>query len=226
MIVYPDEWQSVGQPVSIKEIEDTLRLVLAEIDCECLSFSGGIDSSLLLYYMLEQGKKVKTFTIACDENHPDIKYSEMVISAFEGKFGVRIDSNWQVLKLDLFGDDLVKVFYDRLQQWTDSIIAGDGIDEFMAGYYAHQREPSEEVYYDYLHRLQEEQLAPLNNNSGSIKVNLPYIDKRLIYLMTQMPLSEKVDLYGRKKLLVELARGKLPEEAIERRKYGFATSAV
>lgn len=224
MIIYPNEWQVVGQPINIRQIEDTLRLVLSEIDCECLSFSGGIDSSLLLYYMLEQGKKVRTFTIACDENHPDIKYSRLVISAFESKFGVQINGNWRVVKTGVLGDDLVRVFYNGLHQWADSIITGDGVDEFMAGYYAHQEPPSEEVYYDYLRRLREEHLVPLNNNSGGIKVYLPYIDKRLIYLMAQIPLEEKVDLYGRKKLVVELAQDKLPHEVIERKKYGFCTS--
>lgn len=223
MIKYPSNWQSIGQAIDVNQIEDTLQLILSEIDCDCLSFSGGIDSSLLLYYMLEQGREVKTFTIACSESHPDIKYAKIVLAAFERKFGKRIESNWQIIKTGVLGDALVKSYYQGLSQWTDNIIAGDGIDEFMAGYYKHQELSNEAIYYDYLRRLQIDQLIPLNENSGKVQVYLPYLDKRLIYLMSQIPLWEKVDTCNRKKLMVKLAQGKLPQKVIDRRKYGFCT---
>jgi len=57
--------------------------------------------------------------------------------------------------------------------------------------------------------------------SGKVKVHLPYLDSGLISLYSQIPLSEKVDLHIRKKFMVRMAKGKLPDRVIKRRKYGF-----
>jgi len=225
MIIHPENWQTIGQPVSIAELDSTLRTVLSEIDCDCLSFSGGLDSSLLLYYLLDMGRTVRTFTMTCNAKHPDMLYARIAIRAFEKQFGVGITSRWSVVP-GVYGDDLVRAFYTDIAQWTDSIITGDGVDEFMGGYYAHQAEPSEEAYYTHLRLLQERHLAPLDKNSGSTKVYLPYMDKRFIHLMAQIPLEDKVDLYTRKKVMVELAQGKLPLDIIERKKYGFGTQHI
>jgi asparagine synthetase B (glutamine-hydrolysing) len=70
-------------------------------------------------------------------------------------------------------------------------------------------------------RLQEEQLIPLNKNSGQVKVYLPYLDNRLVLLFSQIPISEKVDSKHRKKIMIQMAKGKIPNEIINRRKYGF-----
>ncbi len=222
MIVHPKEWQKVGQPIKLSDIESAMRQSVADINCDCLSFSGGVDSCLLLHFMLELGRKVRVFNVACQSDHPDIEYSRMAIKYFERKFGVKLTGMWRVLN-NVHGDDLVKAFYSTLRQHTDSIIAGDGIDEFMCGYYGHQKELDEFTYYDYLRRLQVEHLIPLNENSGSVKVYLPYLDERVTSLLWQIPLSEKVDSECRKKLMVQLAQGKVPDEIIKRRKYGFAT---
>lgn len=224
MIVYPSDWRHVGEPIQLGQIEETLKQIVSEIPSDSLSFSGGLDSSLLLYFMLEAGKTPRVFTITCSDNHPDVHYSMLVVDYFKKKYGVNITGFWRVAN-GVKGDDLVKVFYSNgLSQHTNSIIVGDGIDEFMAGYYAHQRNPVEDVYYDYLRRLQTEHLAPLHDNSGSIKVYLPYIDTRLTSLLSLIPLADKVDRSNRKKVMVELAKGKVPDEVIGRRKYGFGTS--
>ena len=225
MIIHPKNWQSVGQPVSMADLDTTLRVILSEIDCDCLSFSGGLDSSLLLYHLLDMGRSVRTFTMTCDANHPDMLYAKASIHTFKEQFGGRVISRWSVVP-EVYGDDLVRAFYDDIAQWTDSIITGDGVDEFMCGYYAHQADPREEVYYTNLRLLQERHLAPLDENSGSTRVYLPYMDKRFIHLMAQIPLEAKVDLYSRKKVLVELARNKLSQEIIERKKYGFGTQYI
>ena len=224
MIVYPKAWQEIGQPISLTMIEKAIAQIIAEMPCDCLSFSGGLDSSLLLYFMLESGKKPRVFTIVCSDNHPDIHYSQTVLRYFREHYDVSIESSVRVLP-HLIGDELVKAFYQSgLSQHTDTIIAGDGIDEFMAGYYKHQQEPTETTFYDFMRRLQAEHLVPLNENSGSIKVYLPYLDNRLTSLLWQIPITDKIDKSHRKKLMVQLAEGKLPNAVITRRKYGFATT--
>ncbi len=223
MIKSPTNWMMTGRPVSLARVEHAMLSAVSDTDCNCLSFSGGLDSCLLLYFMLKLGRPVKTFTIACSDKHPDIEYSHKALSYFKALSHTNIvESHWFV-RPNIKGDDLVAAFYSLLPQYTDSIITGDGIDEFMCGYYAHQKSPIEDVYFDYLRRLLPEHLEPLNKNSGKVKVHLPYLDEQVTSLLWQIPLSDKVDTSERKKLMLTLAKGKIPSEIIGRRKYGFCT---
>lgn len=227
MIVYPKEWETVGQPISPEQIEQTLLEILSDIDCKCLAFSGGLDSSLMLYFLTQiHSDGIRLFTTGLSDEHPDVRYSRLVAAHF-GIFEhhVYIPTSDEVKAEqrpgDFPGDVAVRLFYRFVSECTYSIISCDGIDEFMAGYYPHMNEPIEVVYYDFLRRLRDEHLRALNRNSGIVKVYLPCIDKRLILLMAQIPLSEKVDHANRKKTLMRIARDRLPTEVIERHKYGF-----
>ncbi len=222
MIVKPENWSLVGVPVSLDRIEHAMLSAVDDTPCACLSFSGGIDSCLLLYFLLKLERKVRTFTIACSPDHPDIHFSHVAIQYFRESFKVPIESYW-FTRPKLTGDDLVRSFYSIVSQQTDAMIAGDGIDELMCGYYAHQSDSPEVPYYDFLRRLQKEHLEPLNDNSGTVRMYLPYLDDRVTTLLWQVPLSERVSLVERKKLMVRLALSKVPDEIIARRKYGFAT---
>ena len=225
MIAYPKDWKKIGQDISIRELDEVLFEILSGINCNCLAFSGGLDSSLLLHYLVQIHKGVEAFTIGLSMNHPDIYNSRIFSKRFKTvNHRIIMPTEKYLLKSrrDKFeGDTAVKLFYKFVSNHTDKIVSGDGIDEFMCGYYAHQENPSEKVYYDILRKLQKEQLVPLNKNSGKVKVFLPYLDERLISLMSQIPIIEKVDRIGRKNLVYQLAENKLPYSILTRRKYGF-----
>jgi asparagine synthase (glutamine-hydrolysing) len=229
VIVYPENWNEIGQEIQIVHIEEILLNILSDINCNCLSYSGGIDSTIMLYLMLKIHDEVRAFTIGVSENHPDIEISKLVTERFtnvchqifipskeEIENEVRDDFKFE-------GDDAVSLFYKKLVQYDiDKIIACDGIDEFMCGYYAHVNSPEEKTYYTYIRRLQHEQLIPLNKNSGDVKVYLPYIDSKLIYLYSQIPIEDKTRNQDRKSMMVRLAKKlNIPKEVINRRKYGF-----
>ncbi len=231
MIVYPEDWKGVGRQIKTNEILSLILNSLSEIPCNCLSLSGGIDSSLLLYFMMKIHPLVKVFTIGLSEDHPDVKYSTMVVDKIasvypKGMITHKIYTPWpDTMKRnhpnESSGNMAVRMFYKYVNTFTDGIIAGDGIDEFMCGYYPHQKSPKEETYYDYIRWLKKDHLIPLDRNSGDVKVYLPFLDSKLISLLSQIPLSEKVDTNHRKKIMVKMAEGRLPEEIITRRKYGF-----
>jgi len=195
MIVSPLEWNEVGRPVQIRDIELAILKVLSEISCNCLSFSGGLDSSLMLYFMLRRHKRVRTFTIGFSEDHPDIKYAQLVVCSFRNSVShsyyipTQKEMEAEEQPGDLEGDAAVRLFYRFVKKHTTEIIACDGIDEFMAGYYAHQDTLSETTYFNFIRRLQRDHLAPLNKNSGKVNVYLPYLDSRLISLYSRIPLS-------------------------------------
>lgn len=226
VIVYPENWREAGQQINLEKITELILQILQEIPCNCLALSGGIDSSLLLNFMLKIHRKIKAFTIGLSENHPDIKYAKMIADRYPRvihkiyiPWAAKIESEKQAD--DFPGDTVVRLFYRFVNIHTDGIIAGDGIDEFMCGYYEHQRSQNEEIYYAYIRRLNKEHLIPLDRNSGEVKVYLPFLDKRLLFLLSQIPIFEKVDNNHRKKLMVEMAKECLPDELIKRRKYGF-----
>lgn len=223
MIVYPNNWRELGKSVEPEDIDRVLRKIIADIPCDSLSYSGGIDSSLLLYYLLEVKGVAKCFTVANDKDHPDLYYSRIGVSYYEKVYKTIIPHS-VIIRQHLQGNDLVRCFYSYLSLHIKAIITGDGIDELACGYYAHQDNPCEEIYFDYLERLQAEHLEPLNSNSGAVRVYLPYCDDRIANLIYRVPLTEKVTNRNRKIILQRLADGKVPDELKERKKYGFATS--
>jgi len=231
MIVFPINWNRVGRHIGIKEIDNTLNSVIWGIDCNALSFSGGLDSSLLLYHMcmvrLPIAEKyspvlVKVFTAARSKTHPDIIFAKMVVEYFRKKYP-HINLKHYILYVPKEQDNGIELFYKFIAKYTNEIIAGDGVDEFMGGYYDHQFSGMgrHRVYHDHIRKLQKDHLIPLDKVSGKVRVYLPYIDESLITLYSQIPLSEKVDSITRKKVMVALAKGKIPDEILLRRKYGF-----
>lgn len=225
MIAEPLNWNKKGQPISINDIEETISSILVDIDVRHLSLSGGLDSSLMLYFMVRVfgHQDIYCHTIALNEQHPDYIFSEKITDYFDVKWDPLIpNQTLQPQKNDCPGDEIVRYFYDHLKgSKIDGIISCDGIDEYMCGYYEHQNNPSEATYYKYIRRLQEYHLQPLHENSGKIKVYLPFLENFLILLLSQIPLKDKVDSKNRKKIMIEMAKDKLPKEIIKRRKYGF-----
>ena len=224
MISFPKNWNQIGQEVTLNQIDFTMLRIITDLDCDCLSLSGGIDSSLLLYYMVRVfGKNVKCYTIAKNQDHPDYIFSNLIARHFEVDCIINVpDGCLKKRTGDFPGDEIVRNFYNTLaNNGIKRIIAGDGVDEFMGGYYDHMKSPTEKTYFDYLLKLQKEQLEPLNRNSSEVEVLLPYLDEKMIYLLAQIPLSEKVDPQNRKKIMLKLVKNKIPDEIIKRRKYGF-----
>jgi len=230
MIIYPNYWDEVGQEITIESVESAIVDVLEDIDCNYLAFSGGIDSTLMLYFMLQKYDIVNAFTIGSSKDHPDIVHAKLVadrLNTDELRVNLycyipTLEYATENIKLDDFaGDNAVRMLYNFVSRYTHNIIACDGVDEFVCGYYDHQKDPSEITYYDYIRRLQREQLQPLNNNSGNVKVYLPYIDDRITCLLSKIPISDKVDECSRKKTMLALSNGRVPNEVLLRRKYGF-----
>lgn len=222
MIVHPVGWPRAGQPVRISDIENTLYSVLSELDVQCLSLSGGLDSSLMLHYMEQlYGDSVRTFTIALNKRHPDYVWARKMAGWFGVDWSAYIRPDGVERKVgDLAGDEIVRSFYGWLEGLgVERIIACDGIDEFMCGYYTHQKSPTEETYYKFLGEMVENHLKPLHKNSGNVHVYLPFIDKRMVALYGQIPLQKKYK--SRKAVVMELARQHLPMGVLRRRKYGF-----
>ena len=229
MIAYPNAWREIGAIPDFKEIEDNLIQFLELLNCNNLALSGGIDSSYMLWCMTKVfGHSVNCYTIALNKEHPDFVFSENITK----EFGV----NWNFfipevkpkdLPEDNPGDSIVRTFFNWLSDnGKTEMICCDGIDEFMGGYYSHLHKPTHETYYDFMVRLKKEQLEPLDKSSGKVAVFLPYLHSSLIGLYDRIPMSMRFGTNGRKKVITNLACGKIPDTIINRRKYGFVDAMV
>ncbi len=222
MIRQPENWREIGRRVSLKGIASAICAAIRTAGVRNLSLSGGIDSTLLLYFMKRTlGDPIHCYTIAVDEKHPDYIYAKKAAEFFDVSF------HPYLIHKTLEPDDIVKAFYGRLSEHgINEIVAGDGVDEFTCGYYSHQKDPSEENYINWVRRLGEEHLFPLNENSGDVAVYLPYLSPDVISLLSLIPLREKVDCDYRKKPIVFMAQGNIPEEIVDRWKYGFCDATT
>jgi len=233
MIVYPDNWKQDYEELSNfyfdpREIINELYWILKRIKVLSIAYSGGIDSTIMLHILsaarresLFMGEEIHTYTIASREDHPDAEFARK-----GSKFYNTIHHEFIVKptrkESDKFeGDNAVRQLFELLPEFTDKIICCDGIDEFMCGYYKHQ-DGEVSVYKHYLNRLTPNHLIPLNNASGDVKVYLPFLDNRLTDIYRKIPLASKVDSKRRKKIMIEIAKHfNIPNEFIDRRKYGF-----
>jgi len=215
MIKYPEKWQGIGCKVDVADIGATIQWIIQKLNVRNLSLSGGIDSTLLLYFMKRiLGDPIHCYTIALDETHPDYIHAKMATKYFDVAFHPCF------LRTILEPDNIVKAFYGHLSAiGVEEIIAGDGIDEFTCGYYSHQNDQSEQNYISWIRRLHDEQLVPLNNNSGDVRVYLPYLSPEVVSLLSLIPLFDKVDDQYRKKIMRTMAQGKIPNGIIDRWKW-------
>jgi len=232
MIVYPKDWKKdysvyANTSVTVEHINrnnyidfilDNLKNTLKEINIKNLAYSGGIDSTIILALMSDIFPTVNTYTISSRPNHPDIIHAKIgSIKYNTNHTTILVEPTYR--KSDVYeGDNAVRMFFEYCK---DDIICCDGIDEFMCGYYNHQKDP-ERYYKKYLSELLPYHLIPLNRNSKKIKVYLPYLNKELIEFLSQIDINKKVDQITRKKIMIDIGiKLDIPIEIIQRNKYGF-----
>jgi len=230
MIQKPLEWKETGKIPTLEEIETLIMETLSNMQTKHLAYSGGIDSTLLLYYLKEIRSEVCTYTIASSTNHPDMIHALSVVNELDNVYPNFYIPDPKVINInkceeDYPGDEALRLFYNWVSNFASEIISGDGIDEYNCGYYPHMNNPNEETYREYLGKLVPEHLIPLDKYSGNVCVYLPYITTPLINIWERIPLMDKIDNQNRKKIVTLLAeRVGVPEHIINRRKYGFCSS--
>ena len=232
MIVYPTYWKrnydEYGDfnSLDVPEIVRILFSILEELEIRHLAYSGGIDSTIILSILSYIHKDVYTYTISSREDHPDAKFARLGANHYNSHHNEFIVEPTQADSDEQLGDNAVRQFYECVSVHTDNIICGDGVDEFMCGYYKHQ-DMSMKTYMFYLSVLCPYHLVPLNSNSKEVKVYLPYLDDVLIEIFRNIPLHIKVDHDKRKKVMIEIAKYLyIPDEFIERNKYGFCDAFI
>jgi len=240
MIIYPKKWNrdyakdldSIDPMIFVDGLQELLLIAIDEIKVMHLAYSGGIDSTIMLAEMTkvfgsekffgDQKKgKIHTYTLSSREDHPDMIFARQgaeLYGSIHHEFIVKPEAP---LEGDNPGDNIVRQFFNEISEHTSEIICGDGIDEYMCGYYDHMADP--DYYYSYyLSRLNSGHLVPLDEASGEVFVYLPYLEPHIVSLMLNIDLEYKVSSKERKKLMVLWAKKlNIPDKFISRNKYGF-----
>lgn len=211
-----------------------------------ISLSGGIDSTLISAMMVtivEPVKPIKAFTITpAAGKHPDMYYAKLVSKVF-GLNHYEIYPLLDTIKYaeretkKMFGknvrkgDEAIFILYEYLKLYgIREIIACDGIDEIMGGYWDHRDpdnnfEGNQEAAFEYFwQKLLPNHLKPLNEISAKcgINVKFPYLEEEFVKYALSIPLKDRTDIDESKKPLRILAKKYgVPEEIINRKKIGF-----
>ncbi len=228
MIVHPENWDYIYKLPTLDEIESVMSNAIRETGCPNLCLSGGVDSSLTLHFMAQVFSSIKCFTIAGSMSHPDVYYSKIVAEEYGVEHLVCIPTKDEIetnkVDGDLDGDVAVRLLHQFIAKHTDKVISADCIDELDCGYYTHQKEPTDYTFRKLLAELRSSHLEPLNRNSGSVQVYLPYATPEVVNMFLRIPVSEKVNSSTRKHHIMHIASKYLPEDIILRRKYGLCSA--
>jgi len=212
------------------------------------TLSGGLDSTLslaLLRKSLGWEKKIVTFTMGGDEDHPDIKFARRVARKFKtehheflpspNKIHVGLEdykterSREDLEKAVLEGSFDVYLLYEYISSFRPkTVIVHDGIDEQMGGYWEHRNkrvteDERKENFRLFWGELKSEHLNKLIKSSQEFGIHLlfPYLDEELVSFIARIPVKDRVIEEIGKIPLREIAEKlEVPRGIINRRKRG------
>jgi asparagine synthase (glutamine-hydrolysing) len=211
-----------------------------------VTLSGGVDSTLGLAILRLNfpEAKIVTFTMGGNENHPDVIHARMAAEKFGAEHREIIPSQDDIQealaeyqkefpgsdakKAVTDGDFDVYLLYKKISSMRPKMmIAYDGIDELMGGYWGHRKGKSLEerkgAFVGYWQRLIPHHLQPLLATSQEFDIRLifPYLSRELAQMISEIPISDRVSDEVGKLPMRELARiFEVPEEIIKRSKRG------
>ncbi len=230
MIVHPIDWfkkyENLAYPgyntsVDVVEIINLLKEVIYDTKVNHLAYSGGIDSTILLCLMSDIFYEVNTYTISSRKDNKDIYFSRLGSNIYKSNHHEFIVEPNEKETDKFTGDNAVRQLFENVINFTDKMICGDGVDEFMCGYHKH-KDLSFDTYSKFLKELLPNHLIPLNIGSMNVKVFLPYLDNKVVSIIKDITLTEKVSYNERKRVTNKIAKHlNIEEKIIYRHKYGF-----
>lgn len=207
-----------------------------------MTLSGGLDSTLSLAMLrtIFPAVPILAYTIGGGEAHPDLHYARIAAARFHITHFVEIPGTVERedarRMLTAMGDaspsngavGVMRIYALMALQGTNAVIAHDGIDELMGGYWAHRSERDDAAtratFENLWKLLVPNHLEPLERKARSVNICVvfPYLQRAVVECISRIPLADRTSREESKKPLCALARKYgVPEEIIARRKRGF-----
>lgn len=235
--------------ILIKSIKSTAEQSLKDNNGEIyMTLSGGLDSSLCLAIIrnIYPDVPIHTFTVATTKDHPDITFARaasFIFQTLHQQLIVNDDKKSQIIEeFQRYYGDEVKT-EGNINPWTayqlvkesgaKSVIAHDGIDEQMGGYWPHRKfgpggteedkQKQEEEFEYFWSRLEPDHLITLEKTADyfDIKILFPYLQKDLVEYISHIPVSERATGQWGKVIMRKLAKKYVWKPIRERAKFGF-----
>jgi len=219
-----------------EDIEDALK----SISQPGILLSGGVDSSLLAVLAAEYNPDIPCFVVGDNKMNPDVQAAKRLAEEKELKLYSYILDLEQIIavkqelkeciNLNIYeGDECVfAALKFAVSKGVTGIVATDGIDELMGGYWGHRdriRFPDLEDAFNHFERqLEEKHLEPMRRSAEFHGLDLIFIYRRnrLIELLSMIPLEDRIKGNVGKAVWKEIAQmAGVPLWVIEREKKGF-----
>ena len=219
------------------KLYEELEKAVSLCEGDYLSLSGGLDSTILAYYL--KNKKIKGITIiAKDFVARDLTYSQLVAKKFNIPLELKtvetkdlltaIEETIKILKV--FNDIEIRnsvVMYLALsaikKNGQTKIITGDGADELFAGYNFFLKKNEKELERD-LKRIWEVMHFPTRQLGEALGVNVesPFLNENIIEFAKTVPTNLLVRQEGETKfgkwILRKTFENKIPKTIVWRNK--------
>lgn len=208
----------------------------------CLS--GGLDSSTSIGLMMRGGiqpQQICAHTISLNHHHADAVFAQKVAYHFGIAHKLIVPSASDVNTMQerllsslsnvTLGEVGTHLLYAELEKTNvKCVIAHDGIDELLGGYWAHRcSQTPRSVFEDFWARLDSDHLIPLKHASEmhGVKIEFPYLQKDVVEYIIRIPFTSRTSRQESKIPLRQIARlVGVPEEVITRHKIGFCDALV
>jgi len=229
---YFDWNKNVPNDKSIYELLDKSvsdRLISKKYKVSAL-FSGGLDSTIILYFLRKYGSDVDVYSIDNDTDGEHIRFMEKEWD-LDLKF-LDVDPNniphEQRMKIYDINDSMIDLGsvipqYYLFKDITNKIVlTGDGADEIFGGYrriseYDSQKSDTfEELPFYHLIRIDRMSMH------FTIECRNPFLSHDIVKRALALPFSERTH----KKILKDEFRGKIPDEIIDRKKNPLKISKI
>jgi len=211
----------------------------------CTTLSGGLDSSLCLAIirsLVGLNVEIHTFTTGGSIRHPDIQAARLVSKIFGTthheliptqqkieQAQKKVFSTWQDEPKRMANVGVFLTYDHIAKNGFKSVIAHDGIDELMGGYWEH-RQPNDEnekikAFETFWGNLKKDHLLLLTRKAQyfGIEVIFPYLQQAVIEYISTIPVNERTTRQMNKIPLRIIAEKYLPREIIDRKKVGFCS---
>jgi len=205
-----------------------------------ICLSGGLDSSLSLAMVRKAfpSEPIRAYTIGGGPRHPDIQMAMLVAESYDASHTLIIPSERDITcareehpcgkGVDEGGIGLYILYRHLAFLGAKCVLAHDGIDELMGGYWAHrgcggigQMITEFEKFWQ---QLVPQHLEPLHDVARhfDIQVEHPYLTRDIVSYISRIPLDDRTDRIESKKPLRAIGRRyNLPNEILNRSKRGL-----
>jgi len=227
---------------SKKDFLQILNSAIEDIVNSCthpgILLSGGVDSSLLAIIATKYCLNIPCFVVGDNIMNPDVQAAMQL--AEEKKLNLyvhllnpteisRIQKETKAIYSNIYeGDDCVFAALEFASPFVTDLIATDGIDELMGGYWGHRdrkRFPDiKDAFKHFWDELEEKHLTPMNRSAECHGLDLIfiYLLPEIIEQLSRISLKNRIRENVSKAVWKEIAlMAGVPSWIIERKKQGF-----